>query len=141
MMAAPEAAVAVGRDKRDRLNAWPGDDLGDDVARDGGEITQTALLPRGDEQTDTRVVGDGGTRGAERDPAARALATAPDRPRDRRAAARADGRGEPRQRGRAQRTERGARKSADDTSLGKQEVEQHMEPRYAPSTHASVPSS
>ena len=54
MMAASEAAVAVGRDERDRLHTRPGDDLGHDITRDGGEIAQTALLPRGDEPTDTR---------------------------------------------------------------------------------------
>src|SRR5262249_46720553 len=97
MVAAPQAAVPVRRDERERLAARSGHPLRYNVTRKGGETAQTALLPGGDEQTDARVVGDGGAGGAERDPAARALAAARHGPRDRGTAARADGRGEPRQ--------------------------------------------
>ena len=128
-MATPQAAVTVRRNERDRLHSRPGDHLGDDVTRDAGEIAEAALLPRGDDQADTGVVRDGGARGSKRNPSARALAAARDGPRDRRAAALTDGRGDPRQCALARRTERDTRNGADDASLRKQEVEQHMEPR------------
>jgi hypothetical protein len=49
MMAAPQTAISVRRDERDRLCDRSGHHLGDDVTRDRGEVAKAALLPGRDE--------------------------------------------------------------------------------------------
>ena len=87
VVAAREAPLAVGRHERDQLSGRPWHDLDHERGSDQGEAAQPALLPGGDERADARVVCDRGPGGGERDPPARALAAARDRPGDGRTAA------------------------------------------------------
>ena len=112
VVAAREAPLAVGRHERDQLSGRPWHDLDHEPGGERGEAAQPALLPGGDERADARVVRDRGPGGGERDPPARALAAARDRPGDGRTAAGAQRRGEPWQRARAGRADGGAREAS-----------------------------
>ena len=133
MVTSPEAPVAVRGDERDQVCGGPGGrpchDLGDQVGGERSDVAQPVLLPGGDERADGHVVLDRSAGGGERDPPARALAAARDRPGDGRAAAGAERRSEPRQRARAGRTEGGARQPADDAASRQEQVEEHTESR------------
>ena len=90
-----EAPPALGRDERECIDLGRREALGHQLCGLGGEAPQTALLPGVDEPAGCRVVPDRRPGAREAEPAARALAAAFDRPRGRRAAARAERRLDP----------------------------------------------
>src|SRR5262245_53532737 len=90
IVAAPEQAVVVGGDVRDRVRARAGDDTVHELGGEPGERPLAALLPGAHEPFGRVVVGDRSPRPGERDPPARALPAALDRPGRRRAAALAE---------------------------------------------------
>src|SRR5262245_60289346 len=96
-MAPSETAVTVGRDERDQASCPKRNGLDDQVGGKRSHVAQAALLPGGDDRPDADFVLDGGSRGRERDPPARAFAAPPDRPGGGRTAAVAERRGETRQ--------------------------------------------
>ncbi len=87
MVAAAHAPVAVRRDERYAVGGRAGETVGDDLRRELGQPPEAALLPRGHDRWDRRLVCHGRARGGEREPPARALTAPPHGPRRRRAAA------------------------------------------------------
>lgn len=82
-MAPPEAAVAIARNVRDRIDLGPPHHAGDQLGRDRRQITTPALLPGGDKDARMRLVDERGARAAEREPPAAALGAATHGPRAR----------------------------------------------------------
>src|SRR5260221_9472348 len=124
-----EAPVAVRWDERDQLCGGRRYDLLDNRGGQRSESADPALLPGGDEGTDSCVVLDARPRRGEREPTAGALAATRDRPRDGSAAACAERPVEPRQGGRAPRAGGGPREGTDDTAAWQEEVEEHTPTR------------
>jgi hypothetical protein len=139
MVAALDAPVAVGRDERQRTGSGPFDRLDDHVCRLFGELPQSAVFPCSDERAHRSAVGDGGTRGGEREPAARALEAALDGPRGGRAAAGTARTAQPGEARETRRAERGSEPAAGGAAAGNEEVEQHILRPYVEEMHVSVP--
>ena len=97
VVAALEAAFAVGRHKGDDIDVRARQPLGDDVRRHGSEPAETALLPTAHDPAHVVVVDHGRSCLCEAKPSARAFAAARNRPRRRGAAARAQRRRQGRQ--------------------------------------------
>lgn len=83
---APESALAVTGNERERGCGWTRDDLDDELGRLGRECSQPALLPGRYEDAGRTVVGNGRAGSSEGQPPTRALSAALYRPCGRRAA-------------------------------------------------------
>ena len=105
VVAAPEAAFAVGRHKGGEIDVGARQPFGDDGGRLAGEPAETALLPAANDPADIGVVGHGRPRSREREPPAGAFAATRNRPRGRRAATRTERRYQRRQTCAARRAE------------------------------------
>lgn len=126
MVAPPKAPISVGRDEGERSDGRPLDGLGHELRREPREEAEPAFLPGRDKRLHRRVVGDGRPRRGEREAPARALPAAGNGPGSRRAAARAEGPAQARQRAAAPRAHCLAGGAAGHAALGEQKVE------YAP---------
>src|SRR5579885_2391870 len=137
----PERQTRLARDtpgpdeERPRLELPPVGKVGGVI----GDAAEAALLPRANECGHRAGVGDRRTRGGEREPAPRALATAVHRPRRRRSAAGAARCGEGPDRARAPWAEERRGRTAADATPGKDEVEKPRVPRYVQASDVSVP--
>src|SRR4051812_28832695 len=125
MVAAPEAAVAVGRDEGDPCGPGPRQLVGDEVGRGARQPAEATFLPAADEGPRRVVVEDRGARGGERDLPALAFAAAVDGPLGRRAAPPADRRLDADEPGAATLAELTARATAHEAPPREDEVEQH----------------
>jgi len=123
VIAAPEAAVAIGRDECEHRVAGMRKTDGHDGGRIVGESPQAALLPAGDEQPHRALVGDGSPCSCEGEPPAGALPAASNGPRRRRAATLAERRRKRRQGRVALRAELLSGRVADETALRQEQVE------------------
>lgn len=143
MVAAADAPVAVGRDEGDGVGDRAREGVGDDVRRQLGQPPEPALLPRGHDCGHGRLVCHGRTGGGEREPTARALATAPHRPRRRRAAALAVDAEQERERSPAVRAEILTQTGAGNAATRQEKVEKHIASTLAGKSarvvHGSVP--
>ena len=88
VVAAVEAAFAVGRHERDEIDVRTRQPLGDDARRLGAKPAESALLPAANDPADVGVVSHSRACFCKRKPPTCTFAAACDRPRRRRAAAR-----------------------------------------------------
>ena len=122
-VATTPCALRVARHGDEPVDGRPRSDLRHELGGVAREPPSPPLLPGADEPSRLRVVDDRRPRVREREPSPRALGTAPDGPRTRRAASLADGRREPDERPAARSAERPAGRLADRAALGQEEVE------------------
>lgn len=125
-MAALDAPIAVGWDEGEPDDAGSLDHVGDYVCRLCGDEAQAAFLPGRDQRAHRSVIGDGCARGGEREPTARALEAALDRPGGGRPTARTTGAAQPRETRAAGTAERWPKPGADSTAARSQKVEEHI---------------
>ena len=127
MVSTLEPAVAVRRDKCERIHLGPRQLSGDLVRRERGEAAQAMLLPARDDRANAGVVGHGRACGCERQPAAGALRAAPNRPGRRRSAALAERRLQAGQRAETRGADLRAGPSAREAALRQQQVEHALD--------------
>jgi hypothetical protein len=120
---ARKAPRAIGGDERERVHLGRRHALGDELCGFCGEPAQPAFLPGVYEPPCSFVISDGPAGGRKAEPASCAFAAALDRPRGRRAAARAQRRLDPLQLLAAAGAELFAAAAADDTTLRQKQVE------------------